>query len=205
MELNTIPRTAVRLTLDGLRLPVIAAENIAGQRDNDSWPPAVLFESFEATVKQVVGSVIRDETLVDEGRIQQAKVGELRKAVELEVEADQKRAVADGELQARRQTAEQQRRKVEEDTRRREQAIEREKRAAEQKAEREAAERRAAVDRAADVRDKRVSATERQARLTRVEAESTALTAQRRAVKASKTAAALGDAVEQKKTERKRS
>jgi hypothetical protein len=203
MELNTIPRTAVKLTLEGLRLPVIAAENIAGQRDNDSWPPAVLFESFEATAKQVVGSIIRDDVLVEEGRVQQAKVGELRKAVELDVKADQKRAVADSELQQRRQKAEQQRRQVEEQARRREEAIERDKREAEQKAAREAAQKRAAVDKTTELREKRVSDTERQARLTRVEEETTALAAQRRAVKATKTAVALDEAVEKKKSERK--
>ena len=46
---------------------------------------------FEAEVKQVVGSMLRDGELVEEGRVQQARVTELRRAVELEVQADQKR------------------------------------------------------------------------------------------------------------------
>ena len=80
MELNTIPRTAVRATLLGLRLPICGVEVLTGQTGNASWPPAMAFEGFEAGMKQVVGSILRDEELVDEGRIQQAKVTELRRA-----------------------------------------------------------------------------------------------------------------------------
>ena len=64
-------------------------------------------------MKQVVGSILRDEELVDEGRIQQAKVTELRRAVELEVRADQTRAAgavscgAAGPAKAERTKAEQ--------------------------------------------------------------------------------------------------
>ena len=88
MQLNTIPRTAVKATLLGLRLPICGVEALTGQTGNASWPPAIAFEGFEAGVKQVVGSFLRDDELVDEGRVQQAKVTELRRAVELEVQAD---------------------------------------------------------------------------------------------------------------------
>ncbi|MEY2463522.1 MAG: hypothetical protein QOH64_1660 [Acidimicrobiaceae bacterium] len=203
MDLNTIPRTAVKLSLDGLRLPITALEKLAGQRDNESWPPAMVFESFEATAKQVLGSMLRDNALVDEGRVQQAKVSELRNAVELEVQADQKRAEADSELRARREQADQRRRHVEEQARQREQRIEADKRAAEQQARAEAAERAAAADKAAELRDKRVEATERKARLTRVNEETAAVTEQRRAVQATKKAATLGETLDKKKAERK--
>ena len=96
--LDTIPRTAVRVTLLGLRLPICGVEVLTGQTRNASWPPAIVFGGFEAEVKQVVGAMLRDGELVEEGRVQQAKVTELRRAVELEVQADQERAAGDREL-----------------------------------------------------------------------------------------------------------
>ena len=174
MQLNTIPRTAVKATLLGLRLPICGVEALTGQTGNASWPPAIAFEGFEAGVKQVVGSFLRDDELVDEGRVQQAKVTELRRAVELEVQADQTRAAGARELRERRARAKEERTKAEQDALRREQMIERDKRAAEQRVERELAEKAAAIEATAQRRDKRVTAVERDASLTRVEQESAA-------------------------------
>ncbi len=202
MQLNTIPRTAVKATLLGLRLPICGVEALTGQTGNASWPPAIAFEGFEAGVKQVVGSILRDEELVDEGRIQQAKVTELRRAVELEVQADQTRAAGARELRERRARAKEERTKAAQDALRREQMIERDKRAAEQRVERELAEKAAAIEATAQRRDKRVAAVERDASLTRVEQESTAVARQRRAVQATKAASNAGDALERKKAQR---
>ncbi len=127
MQLNTIPRTTVKATLLGLRLPLCGVEVLTGQTGNASWPPAMAYEGFEAGVKQVVGSILHDEELVDEGRIQQAKVTELRRAVELEVRADQKRAAGDRELRERQARAQDERDKAEQDALRREQVIERDR------------------------------------------------------------------------------
>ena len=202
MQLNTIPRTAMKATLMGLRLPICGVEALTGQSGNASWPPAIAFEGFEAGMKQVVGSILRDGELVEEGRVQQAKVAELRRAVELEVRADQKRAAGERELRERQARAKEERDKAEQDALRRELMIERDKRAAEQRVERELAEKAAAVDATAERRDKRVAAAERDASLTRVEQESTALAQQRRAVRATKAASDASDALERKKTQR---
>ena len=129
MHLNTIPRTAVRVTLLGLRLPICGVEVLPGQTRNASLPPAITFGGFEAEVKQVVGSMLRDGELVEEGRVQQAKVTELRRAVELEVQADQKRAAGDRELREEQARAKEERNKAKQDTLRREQQIERDQRA----------------------------------------------------------------------------
>jgi len=202
VQLNTIPRTAMKATLMGLRLPICGVEALTGQSGNASWPPAIAFEGFEAGMKQVVGSILRDGELVEEGRVQQAKVAELRRAVELEVRADQKRAAGERELRERQARAKEERDKAEQDALRRELMIERDKRAAEQRVERELAEKAAAVDATAERRDKRVAAAERDASLTRVEQESTALAQQRRAVRATKAASDASDALERKKTQR---
>ena len=172
MQLNTIPRTAVRATLLGLRLPICGVEVLTGQTRNASWPPAIAFGGFEAEVKQVVGSMLRDEALVEEGRVQQAKVTELRRAVELEVQADQKRAAGDRELREEQARANDERKKAKQEALRREQQIERDQRASEQRVARELAEKAAAIEATAQRRDKRVTAAERDAKLTRVDQES---------------------------------
>lgn len=202
MQLNTIPRTAVKATLLGLRLPICGVEALTGQTGNASWPPAIAFEGFEAGVKQVVGSFLRDDELVDEGRVQQAKVTELRRAAELEVQADLTRAAGARELRERRARAKEERTKAEHDALRREQVIERDKRAAEQRVERDLAEKVAAIEATAQRRDKRVAAVERDASLTRVEQQSAAVARQRRAVQATKAASTAGDALERKKAQR---
>lgn len=204
MPLSTLPRTAVHATLAWMRLPLTSVETLTRQRGNDSWPPAIAFEAFAANAKQVVGSILHDDALVDEGRIQQARVAELRQAVELEVEADQTRAQADAQLQARLEQSEQERQHAETQARQREQTIAREKAAAEQQAARDAREKAETVGKIDQLREKRVTATERNARLTRVNEESAALARQRQAVKAKETAAKAAQAVEQKKAERKR-
>ena len=202
MQLNTIPRTAVKATLLGLRLPICGAEVLTGQKENASWPPAMAFEGFEAGVKQVVGSILRDEELVDEGRIQQAKLIELRRAVELEVRADQKRAAGDRELRERQARAKDERSKAEQDALRREQVIERDQRAAKQRVARELGKKAAAIEATAQQRGKRVTAAEREASLTRVDQESAALKQQRRALQATKAAGNVSDALERKKAQR---
>ena len=202
MQLNTIPRTTVKATLLGLRLPLCGVEVLTGQTGNASWPPAMAYEGFEAGVKQVVGSILRDEELVDEGRIQQAKVTELRRAVELEVRADQKRAAGDRELRERQARAQDERDKAEQDALRREQVIERDQRAAEQRVARELGKKAAAIEATTQQRGKRVTAAEREAGLTRVDQESTALKQQRRALQARKAAGDASDALERKKAER---
>ena len=202
MQINTIPRTAMKATLVGLRLPICGIEVLTGQTKNASWPPAVAFEGFEAGVKQVVGSILRDSELVEEGRLQQAKVTELRRAVDLEVQAEQKRAAGDRELRERLARAEDERNKAEQDARRREQVVQRDKRAAEQRVEREVGEKATAIAATAQRTAKRVTAVERDARLTRIDQESTAVAQQRRAVRATKAAGNASAALERKKAQR---
>jgi soluble cytochrome b562 len=202
VQINTIPRTAMKATLLGLRLPLCGIEVLTGQTRNSSWPPAVAFEDFEAGVKQVVGSILRDEELVEEGRVQQAKVTELRRAVELEVQADQKRAAADRELREQLARAEDERKRAEQEALRREQVVQRDKRAAEQRVDREVSEKATTIAATAQRTAKRVTAAEREAKLTRIDQESTAVAQQRRAVRATKAAGNASDALERKKAQR---
>jgi hypothetical protein len=113
--LRTVPRTAVHSYLRVLRSPLTVVERIARQQDNGIWPPALAFEGFEASVETVTGSLLRDATLSENGRLRQAKVAKLREAGELKtvakVEESQARAAEQqrqAEISAQRERAVQQ-------------------------------------------------------------------------------------------------
>src|SRR5256885_767317 len=63
-------------------------ERVVKPAEPEVWPPAVAFDALEAGIKQFAGAVLRDNELVEEGRIKQAKVSAARRAVELEAEAE---------------------------------------------------------------------------------------------------------------------
>ena len=203
MPATTISRIALRATLQWLRLPISALEALTGHRDNDSWPPAIAFGAFEAGVKQVVGTVLRDEGLLQEGRLRQAEIGELRRAVELEVEADQLRSAADTALQAQRGRTGEERQQAEQEAQRRRHAIDDDKRLAEQRVKQATQVKAVTVQKAATQRARRVAATERQARLTRVDKTSTALRQKGRAANATAAAGKATVALQKKKAQRK--
>jgi hypothetical protein len=95
------------------RLPLDAVEGVVRRGQHDvEWPPAIAFDSFEATVKQFAGSIFHDDELTQEGLLGQARVTQLRKAVELDALAEQREAQAEDEFQQRRQTDEQNREEI---------------------------------------------------------------------------------------------
>src|SRR5206468_6616335 len=96
--------------------------------------PAVAFEGFEAAAKQLAGRWGRDPTLAEEGRLQRAKLDELRRADQLQVKADQVRARADDELAERRQDSAEQRSAIEDQADQRKRALERDREQAERQA-----------------------------------------------------------------------
>lgn len=204
MSLTAIPRTAVKSALDAMRLPLSTIERLSGQSANAAWPPALMFEEFEAEAKKFAGSLLRDASLVDEGRTQAAKVSELRRSLELKVQAEEVRARADTELTQKQEAAARERQRAEQEAAEREAAIAREKRAEEQRVEAETRKAAAAAAKADAARAERVAAADREARLTKANAESAALAKQKQAVAAIDTVEALGDAVEAKKAQRKR-
>ena len=205
MQIKTIPRVAVKSALDAMRVPLTTVERLSGQQKNQAWPPALLFEGFEANAKQVAGAVLRDQELVEEGRIQNVKLSELRRAAELKVKAEQTREQAEAELNQQHEAAERQREQAEQQARQREEQIEQRKREEQQRVEREAREAAEAVAKADKAREERVAATERRARLASADAETTALTKQKKAVESVEKVVQIADAVETKKAQRKSS
>ena len=126
MPLASVPKEVLRVSLHTWRLPLSAAEAVARRvgADPAQWPPAVAYESFEGSAKQVVGTVLRDEDLVEEGRMQRAKATELRQAETLDAEADRRRAQARSEADRRHREAASRRRRIEQDAQRQEKTVE---------------------------------------------------------------------------------
>lgn len=104
-NLQTFPRAAVHGYLHLLRLPVGAAGRVLHRNDSSPWAPAVAFEAFEARVKDVAGSFLRDEDLRQESVLQTARVEQLRKGAENLAAAEAKQAVADRQLDERQESA----------------------------------------------------------------------------------------------------
>lgn len=203
MSITTIPRTAVKNALDALRLPLSTIERLSGQSENEAWAPALMFEEFQASAKQFAGSVLRDRTLVEEGRIQGVKVSELRRSLELEVKAEAAREQADAKLQQQHDAAERERQRVEEEARKREADIARNKREAAARVKAEAQRAAETVAKVEEAREERIAATDRAARLANADAETKAIAKQKKAVSSIDKVATLADAVETKKAQRK--
>lgn len=201
-NLIAVPRSVVGTSLAALRLPLTAAGRITGQAANEQWPPALAYESFEATVETVVGGVLHDEALVDRGRVRQAKLAQLRKAADLEALAQAERREAQQRLEERRDEAEQRREQGQE------QAEQRKQQAAKAKQERQRKSREKAEQaerQARQVEAAREAAIERQERTAKLQAlaeEEKALAAAKDAVDTEETAAVIQDTLEGTKESR---
>jgi hypothetical protein len=131
MQLDTIPRTYVRVLLRTARLPISTAERVTGHDGDRAWPPVLAFDAFAANVEQVFGSMLGDDELVRHGRREQARVAELRDAVRLETLAEQAGRDATQMFQERRKADERKRQAATKRSRKREESAEREQRQAE--------------------------------------------------------------------------
>lgn len=201
---QSIPRTIVRTYVDAARLPLGLAESILRRGETSgNWAPALAFEAVEASVKQVIGSFLRDPELIEEGRLIQAKVAQLRKAAELETLADQQKAQADAEYQQRKQADEATRAKVAQQAEQRERALDQEKARRKQEVA-EAANKKAATARKIEAeQQKAVDRQERAARTAELTAEQKALADERKAAAASENVLDLDRALRTTKAARK--
>lgn len=107
IDISTLPRTAVERWLEFVRLPVTAAAAVSRHAQDESWPPTLAFDAFEARIKAMAATVLHDDKLAEAAENGQQRVARLRDAVALEAAADQKRAQADQELAQRRESAQQ--------------------------------------------------------------------------------------------------
>jgi hypothetical protein len=175
MMITTLPRTTLRAWLAAARVPLGLAERLFGGGADD-WPPTLAYEGFEAGVKQVLGSVLRDDDLIREGDLERAKVDRLRQAATLEAEADLRQEAADEALEERRSRDRRKRQQATESAQRRKSQIAQEASRAKTEVEQQAEAVEQTID---EVESKRKQAADKRARQTRrrtIEAEEAAVT-----------------------------
>jgi hypothetical protein len=201
---TTITRTVVNGGFSAARMPLTLAEKALRRGDRtDAWPPALAFETIEANVKGLVGSLTGDDRLVDQSRLVRAKITQLRKGVALETLADEREREADEEFRERREADARRRRQVDEDAAKRKRAAdERARTAARQAAHQldQQAQRAAVADAVAEAAAEKA---ERAARRERVRAERGAVSEQRKAVATKEEVAQVTDELEASKATRR--
>jgi len=200
---GAVPRTLIGAYFRVGRVSLDLVARMAGQGDNESWPPALLFDNFEGNVDAVVGGLLRDETLLKKGRLQQARVAQLRQGAELRTVAEQERVRADETLEKRRAQAEQERKRAGRNAEQREQEIQKEAEQAEQRVQQTALRRKAATRQAKAAQDKAIERRERSAKTEALAKEASALDAAKQALNAQETVDVVEDTIEGTKAARK--
>jgi hypothetical protein len=199
---KVLPRGATRAYLRIARLPLTAVQRVTGHREQQ-WPPTLAFESFEAGVESVVGSLVGDESLTQSAQVRRAKLMKLREAAVLKTEADQKRHQADETFQAKREAAEKQRDTAAQQAKKREAELERKAEEREAQARKKAAKKTATARKAKAKQDEVIERDERAAKLEALDAEAEALDAAKEAVEAESTVEVIDDTIEGQKEARK--
>jgi dTMP kinase len=184
MNITHIPGALVRRVLQTARLPLTLAELVL--RRSDDSRPALAFEAIGANVKRAVGSVLRDETLIAEGRLQEMRTAELGRAKELEAEAAQRQAAADAKLEARLEADETRRAQAKLEASEKLEAAAQDRHRKEQQADQEARQKGEATRNAQAASQHAVATRERAARSKKLASERKAMASARKASGAKK-------------------
>lgn len=203
MNVQAIPRSIISGYLGAARLPLSVLARLRGEQGNDKWPPALAFEGFEGGVQTVLGSLLRDDTLLAEGRLRQAKVAQLRKAERLETLADAERAQAQEEFAERREQAERERLAASQRAQQREQQVEREAEQRKRQADQRAAKKKTAARQTKAAADKVIERRERALTADALDAEADALKTTQQALDAAETVDVIDSTIEGTKADRK--
>jgi hypothetical protein len=203
--IKQLPRSVVRAYIGAARLPLNAVARARGQQDNEQWPPALAFEGLEAGVETVVGSLLRDDDLVEAGRLRQAKVAQLRKAAQLETLAEATREQASEQFSERREQAEQKRRAAQLRADQRERQIEQDATRAKAQVEQKAAKKTSAARAAKAAQEQVIERRERAATADALAKEANALQTQQEALEAAETVDVIDETLEGTKEARRSS
>jgi colicin import membrane protein len=201
MQIDQIPRVAARTGFRAARLPLTAAETVF--RRGDDWAPTRAYETVEARFKQMVGRVVRDDELVAEGVLEQAKTRQLGKATALESSAEREKEAADAAFEQRRKADEEEREQVEAQAAARKRAADQERAQKQQRIEAEAAQRARASQEAKARSEEAIAKQERSARKEKVAAEREAVHDERKAVEAERDVHEVDEQLEAAKAARR--
>jgi hypothetical protein len=144
----------------------------------------LLFERFEAFVRDRIGSVLQNDDLLEQASLQRAEIAQRTKAMRKRVEAERRTADGDAALDEKMSRASQRERDIEKQAAEREAKLQRERAAAEQRVARQAATKRAEADEVGEQRERQVAAKARTAKARQLTAEEKALAERERALQA---------------------
>ena len=185
MDTAKIRRDALALWLQGLRLPLTAAETVLKRgEDTASWPPAIAFEKVEAAVREAVGNLVHDDILVGMARLQRAEVAQRLAGPRQASRRRSHGAEARRTAEAKAADLERQREQAERAADEREQRLDEERRQAEQQVAQKAARKKAATRKQAAARKEAVNNAATKAEADRLRKEANALRAKKQAVDA---------------------
>jgi hypothetical protein len=98
MNVSAVPRGVLDHWLRVLRRPANASTKLLRLSDDRARAVEIALDRADATARDVVGRVWRDETLREDARARRAAADERQRALELRREADRRTAQADEEL-----------------------------------------------------------------------------------------------------------
>jgi dTMP kinase len=201
MDLQTLPRTAITSYLEAIKWPVETGLRLAGREDG---PAALAVDRVDGTVRTVIGGVLRDEQLRQDGNRRLTAVEERTRAIRLRVEAELRRERADEEFAEDRERAAAVREQAEERAEEQRKRAERAKQARERRAAEAERKRKAASDAAAAKVEEAVEERAKRDRLEVLEERAEALDKQEDALTATDEAQRLAAAAGAAKEARKR-
>jgi hypothetical protein len=201
MQIQQIPRAAVRTGFRAARFPLTVAETVL--RRDEEWLPTRAYETVESRFKQVMGRAVGDDELVEEGILEQGKIVQLGKAATLDAQAKREKELADASFEERTEADAEQRERVAKQAGERRRAAERKRADEKRKVEAAAAKGASETQNAQAATEKAIGKQERQARSAKVKAERDAVHEERRAVEAEKDVRTADKKVEAAKTARR--
>lgn len=184
IEISQVPRTALQQWLGLIRLPLTAVTRLARRTEDETWPPTLAFDAFEAQVKGLAGNVLHDDELRTASELGHQRVARLRDAEALESAAERRRVEADNELDERRQAAQQRAEHAEDLADERQQQLEAQEAATKRRVREDASSKKQQANKAAKATQKRIDDQARRAEQKRLQVERDALAERRKAVKA---------------------
>ncbi len=202
-NLSTLPRTAVEQWLGVVRLPLTAVAAVSHHADDESWPPALAFDAFEARVKSAAAAVLHDDKLAEAAEQGEQRVARLRDAVALEAAAEQKRQQADQELAQRREEARQRADQAQDRAEDTKEQLEAQETAAKRRVREQAAAKERELDEVNERSQALIDERARAAEQKRLQAERAALAERKKAVTAKSRALKLDKATETTRQRRK--
>ena len=145
MALSDIPRNAFQIQMRLLRLPLTTYETFT-----KSDQP--LADDLAGKAKEILGTVLGNRDMTDEGKLQQVKADQRREAEAREVIATKERQEANAEYAQRQQQLQQERERVARETAQREAKLEQERAAAKARVDQQIDQREEVVERQAEAK-----------------------------------------------------